>query len=757
MSFLNKRHILIVTALAVLSAQTAWAQFDRINPVPQQIARPSKGGTAMMRLPDTWRVQTDAARSSSFAVKALRDGMPKATHEDRDAAFVITLGVKGDRCTKKLAAKVPKRAEAYWLSADERGVTIVGADEQGLFYGVQSLLQSVAETSQLERGTVTDWPDVRFRGTVEGFYGTPWSHEARLRQIDFYGRNKLNTYIYGPKDDLYHRHRWRMPYPEEEAQRISELASYAREHGVNFCWAIHPGVDIRWNNADRDTLVAKLESVYKLGVRSFAVFFDDISGDGTDPVRQAALLNHVNRVFIHKHSDVTPLMMCPTIYNRSWSTDNDKYLRTLGSQLDKDVDIMWTGNAVVADIDRESMEWINSRIGRKAYLWWNFPVSDYVRDRILLGPAYGNGTDIAPLLAGFVSNPMEHAEASKISLHGIADYTWNMRAYNPDRNWEQAVARLLPSNAHALRTFALYNKDLGPNGHGFRREEGTELQAVADKALGGDKQAVDSLMAACADLRVACDLLLADKSDPLLVKELRPWLLQGKNMADYGVAVCEMALAVKDKDCTTAIEEKYRHARALQTIMADLAANATVRHAHQPGIKIGTKVLLPTIDKLFSQAVETYNTTQHKNLNMPTQQMPFTMESDVPQLSMLPLSADDDIMKVAPSNEIVNWQDGGSITITADQNVIFTHFAFDLGSSNATVEDPGASLTSAMHLELFTNGKWRPIALKPSADGSTMICADPSIGNLKASKLRLTNVSGKALAVGFKRFEAKVL
>ena len=352
---------------------------------------------------------------------------------------------------------------------------------------------------------------------------------------------------------------------------------------------------------------------------------------------------------------------------------------------------------------------------------------------------------------------MEHAEASKISLHGIADYTWNMRAYNPNRNWEQAVARLLPSNAHALRTFALYNKDLGPNGHGFRREEGTELQAVADKALGGDKQAVDSLMAACADLRVACDLLLADKSDPLLVKELRPWLLQGKNMADYGVAVCEMALAVKDKDCTTAIEEKYRHARALQTIMADLAANATVRHAHQPGIKIGTKVLLPTIDKLFSQAVETYNTTQHKNLNMPTQQMPFTMESDVPQLSMLPLSADDDIMKVAPSNEIVNWQDGGSITITADQNVIFTHFAFDLGSSNATVEDPGASLTSAMHLELFTNGKWRPIALKPSADGSTMICADPSIGNLKASKLRLTNVSGKALAVGFKRFEAKVL
>ena len=440
--------------------------------------------------------------------------------------------------------------------------------------------------------------------------------------------------------------------------------------------------------------------------------------------------------------------MCPTIYNRSWSTDNDKYLRTLGSQLDKDVDIMWTGNAVVADIDRESMEWINSRIGRKAYLWWNFPVSDYVRDRILLGPAYGNGTDIAPLLAGFVSNPMEHAEASKISLHGIADYTWNMRAYNPDRNWEQAVARLLPSNAHALRTFALYNKDLGPNGHGFRREEGTELQSVADKALGGDKQAVDSLLAACAYLRVACDLLLADKSDPLLVKELRPWLLQGKNMADYGVAVCEMALAVKDGRCSASVETLYRHARALQTLMQDLSADPTVRHAHQPGIEIGTKVLLPTLDKLFSQAVKAYNANAHKSFEVPSQQLPFTMESDVAQLLMLPLTADGDLVKVSPSNEIVNWQNGGSITLTADQNVIIGAFAFDLGN---------ASLAAAMRLELFTNGKWRPVSLQPSAQGSSLICADPSIGDLKASKLRLTNVSGKALAVAFKRFEAKVL
>ena len=58
-------------------------------------------------------------------------------------------------------------------------------------------------------------PGRMFPGVVEGFYGTPWSHEARLRQLRFYGENKLNTYIYGSKDDLFHSSpNWREPYPE---------------------------------------------------------------------------------------------------------------------------------------------------------------------------------------------------------------------------------------------------------------------------------------------------------------------------------------------------------------------------------------------------------------------------------------------------------------------------------------------------------------------------------------------------------------
>lgn len=106
----------------------------------------------------------------------------------------------------------------------------------------------------------------------------------------------MNTYIYGPKDDPYHSSpHWRLPYPEKEALQLQELVKTAQENEVDFVWAIHPGKDIRWNREDRELLIAKFEKMYQLGIRSFAVFFDDISGEGTNPQKQAELLTTSTR------------------------------------------------------------------------------------------------------------------------------------------------------------------------------------------------------------------------------------------------------------------------------------------------------------------------------------------------------------------------------------------------------------------------------------------------------------------------------
>lgn len=105
-------------------------------------------------------------RSNSIAAAAICAS--KLVKQSPSASFSVKIGVKGDKTVSKVAKLIPAKAEGYYLSVTNKEVIIAGADEEGLFYGVQTLLGSVAE-GKLECCTVTDWPDVPFRGTVEGF------------------------------------------------------------------------------------------------------------------------------------------------------------------------------------------------------------------------------------------------------------------------------------------------------------------------------------------------------------------------------------------------------------------------------------------------------------------------------------------------------------------------------------------------------------------------------------------------------------
>lgn len=730
-----KKRFLSVSLL-LLGAMAAAAQVSLVNPIPQKVTITAKAGTeAVFDAPEAWHIVCDKSRQGSIALGTLDEATPKS---DAKARFTLRLGLVGDKTVSKVKRQVPTGEEAYYLSADRGGVTIAANTERGLYYGVQTLLGMMRE-GKLEACTISDWPDVKHRGVVEGFYGTPWSHEHRLRQLDFYGRHKMNVYIYGPKDDPYHRDHWRDPYPEAEAARIQQLVQRAKERGVHFYWAIHPGIDIKWTDADRDALVAKLEKMYALGVRAFAVFFDDIWGEGTKADKQAALLNYVDDNFIARKPDVAPLIMCPTEYNRSWASDKGGYLRTLGTQMNKDVEIMWTGNTVVHCIDKESMDWINQRIDRKGYIWWNFPVSDYVRDRILLGPTYGNGLDIASDISGFVSNPMQHAEASKIALYGVADYTWNMRAYDYQKDWDAALAEILPDEKEALRTFALYNKALGPNGHGFAREEGDELKDLAAKAVTLDAAALTELDGKCRQLAASADILLANKTNPWLIKELRPWLLQGKNVAAFGEAVVSMATA-GDADFMT----YYKQARSLRQQMFELE-NSDVRHPFQPGIKLATGVLLPTLDNVFTQSVDRYNKAHQTALERVAEYNPFTLTATVGQLAHQPVSLNGQEVSIRPLLEVVNWPDGGSITLEADREFTLQGMDFNLG-----VKDVARHFTLEVRRP---GGAWQRVSLLHYSADDPVIHTGGELGGMTGTAIRLTNTSGAEQQVYFKSFK----
>lgn len=692
----------------LMNPSVATAQHMAVQPVPQEV---QMSGRTLSFPTALHLVGSDEA--NVHAVELLRsllpDAVPCSSASAAGRQYRILIGEKNDKSVKKYRRQIPPYAEGYYLSVGEKEIVVAGYDERGTYYGVQTLRQLLSaalsesmsrsasspkfasassvstasasasevvlsDSASLPEITVKDYPAVRYRGVVEGFYGTPWSHEARLRQLRFYGENKMNTYIYGPKNDPYHScPGWRKPYPEKESAQIRELVKVAAENEVNFVWAIHPGQDIKWNDEDRRLLIAKLESMYNLGVRSFAVFFDDISGEGTDPHRQADLLNYIDRHFVKAKPDVTPLVMCPTEYNRSWSNPKGNYLTTLGEKLDPSIQIMWTGDKVVADIKEESMEWINARIRRPAYIWWNFPVSDYVRDHLLLGPVYGNDTHIASAMSGFVTNPMEHAEASKIAIYGVADYAWNPGQYDAQQAWEAAIREVLPGAAGELQFFAAHNSDLGINGHNYRREESVEVKPVADRFLksyltDGTWRTEDyqQLLSLTRRMQSASDILLVDTENRPLIEEITPWLLQFKLLGEIGEETLQLAQLIANESVSESFLSSYRHIRALQQqlYLNDQRYN---QNGYQPGMRPASLVIKPLIDQTFVAAVERYNRLTGSSLAATVEYSPHKLVSDVPQIQHLPLQARGKQVLVTPSNEVVRWGAGQKVEIELDK------------------------------------------------------------------------------------------
>ena len=597
-----RKELLLLGAFGMLTTATLCAQEFHLQPTPQEYITQKDS----VDIPRQYQILSGNSVQDGPALPLLRSLMPE---EVLGASFRVYIGVKGDKIIKKYQHRIPRKSEGYFLKIEKDCIVIAGADERGAYYGVQTLAQLLA-LDKLPLAEVTDYPDVPYRGVVEGFYGAPWSQEARIRQLDFYGRNKMNVYIYGPKDDPYHRTpNWRKPYPAREGEKLKVLVNRAKENNVIFYWAIHPGQDIRWNEEDRSLLLQKFESMYQLGVRGFAVFFDDISGEGTKADKQAELLNYIDDHFVKVKRDVAPLILCPTEYNKSWTDVEGGYLTTLGDKLNEGIKVMWTGDMVVATIDKSTLDFVNPLLKRKAYIWWNFPVSDYVRDRLLLGAVYGNGTDIDDDISAFISNPMEHAEASKIALFSIADYAWNMDAYKSDASWRRAVRYLMPGHAAALQVFASHNSDLGGNEHDFRREESEQIRPALERLLDAycregkrEVAAASAVTEECERMIASADLLLASDENPALIKEISPWLIQFKLLGEYGREVLCM-LAAQCDGKKTELEKAASHAKALQVLMKKIDATYN-QNGFQPGVKTGSCHLKPAFDRLYQEVVQ---------------------------------------------------------------------------------------------------------------------------------------------------------
>ncbi|WP_213452389.1 beta-N-acetylglucosaminidase domain-containing protein [Rhizomonospora bruguierae] len=388
-------------------------------------------------------------------------------------------------------------------------------------------------------------PELPVRGTVEGFYGPPWSHAERLAHLEFSARVGLNTYVYAPKDDPHHRARWRQPYPEPELARLAELAAASRALGIRFVYAISPGLSMRFaDDADHRALAAKAGQVFDAGIGHFALFFDDVPAELTRPEELnrwpgagAAGAAHGEAAatfvagFLRPRGIREPLLVCPTDYA---GCDATPYRERFARTAPPDAIVAWTGcDIVTGAVTRDDVARAAASYRRRVLLWDNFPVNDYEPSRLFLGPLTGRAGELGGgALAGVLANPMVQAVPSRIPLACVADWARDPRGYDPAASARRALAAVAGAGAADLAPLVEACTAWPPEAE----QEAALARAVGD-ALAGRPGGLDVLTGRLTDLARGCRA--AREPEPL-VTALRPWLDAAIAMADAGLAAARL-------------------------------------------------------------------------------------------------------------------------------------------------------------------------------------------------------------------------
>ncbi|HDH07383.1 MAG TPA: hypothetical protein ENF87_03335, partial [Thermoproteales archaeon] len=337
-----------------------------------------------------------------------------------------------------LNVETPRQDEVYQIQVNDK-VLVYAKGYKGFVNALASLRQ-LLKGGRIPLCNILDYPSFKYRGIVEGFYYDPWSWDDRRMIIEFMALYKMNSYIYAPKDDPYHREKWRIAYPEEILTEIKSLVSLSNFYGIDFIFAVSPGLSAVYSSVeDEDRLVEKFLSVAKLGVKSFGIFYDDIPPKllhEEDKEKYSTLAeahaDFSNRVYnrLRKELGDILLIVCPTEYR---GVELGEYFRELGSKLDPNILLMWTGPLVCSPkIGFEEAKKVSELAHGRLVVWDNYPVNDYVRNRLNLGALENRDKRLSEVLDGLFFNPMNEASASKMALATGADYLWNPEKYEPD-------------------------------------------------------------------------------------------------------------------------------------------------------------------------------------------------------------------------------------------------------------------------------------------------------------------------------------
>ncbi|MDB1291401.1 beta-N-acetylglucosaminidase domain-containing protein [Bifidobacterium bifidum] len=352
-------------------------------------------------------------------------------------------------------------------------ILVLGRDTDSAFYGLTTLYQIFQQLPgrAVSNLTFSDWADVKSRGFIEGYYGSPWSTKDRVNLMTWGGYYKMNTYVYAPKDDPLHRNNWRGLYTEDQIENeIKPQAEAGNKSKVRFVYALAPfhndgearGKHFRFDTEehyqeDLKELKAKYMQTIDAGVRQIALLADDSTdwgaqyGNDNTYVRVLKdLTDWIHELQQEKNDDGTAkyeglkdtILYCPALY--SYTGAGDAWYKDIPSN----VQIVMTGGRTFGVASKDFADTFTKNTGRAPFMWINWPCSDMNRNTayqyLVMG---GQNNFLKPgatygTYDGIMLNPMQQSEPSKQGIFMAADYSWNLWQSEKDgqQSWEDSFS-----------------------------------------------------------------------------------------------------------------------------------------------------------------------------------------------------------------------------------------------------------------------------------------------------------------------------
>lgn len=306
-------------------------------------------------------------------------------------------------------------------------------------------------------------PGFKIRGTK----GWAWTPKQYLAEIPFIAEYKMNFLMncYVSMFDIEHHekwndgdaNRWWEDLPAEKKAAYEKVVRSAQAHGLQFCFSMNPNLcskrQVNDDSAESvDLLFKHYAWMQSLGVKWFNLAIDDAT-NGVNVASQAKVCNDIFHRLRVKDPEAQ-MIFCPTYYWGDGTLPRQQpYLEELARDLDPEIYVFWTGDAVVGKVSRKAADTFCSIVKHRVILWDNYPVNDGT-PTMHLGPVTDRDADICEVLDGYMSNPMcTQNEINRLPLATCADYAYNPRAYDPMRSIGQAILLQAkkPSQREVLR------------------------------------------------------------------------------------------------------------------------------------------------------------------------------------------------------------------------------------------------------------------------------------------------------------------